>query len=93
MTALQRVRVGVTGLAVIVLLIILASAVFRTAHDDAPVVAVGMPDGAAIANLTAPGNSVDPSASGPVEPLADLGVAPAPDNSIAAAPTPAPAAR
>ena len=60
----QRVRVGVTGLAIVLLLILLASAVVRSVgHERA--------SRAALAANLAQANSADPS-----EPLAEIGVAP-----------------
>ncbi|MEN2746745.1 MULTISPECIES: hypothetical protein [Sphingomonas] len=68
---LQRLRVGATGLVLVVLLIVLASALFRSAIDEPPitedVTAVDESANVALANLTA-GN--------PDEPLAELGIAP-----------------
>ena len=59
---MQRVRVGLTGLAVVLLIIALAAAVFRRVDDQAGTVA---------ANNSA--KVLPPSID---EPLADLGVAP-----------------
>ncbi|WP_288455799.1 hypothetical protein [uncultured Sphingomonas sp.] len=80
----QRVRVGMSGLAAIVLLIGLASAVFSSVdHDASTKAAAGATDPAGVVtNQVAPAPA--PSASN--EPLAELGVTPA------AANTPAPAA-
>ena len=68
---LQRLRVGATGLVLVVLLIVLASALFRSAIDEPPigedVATVEETANVALANLTA-GN--------PDEPLAELGIAP-----------------
>jgi hypothetical protein len=59
---MQRIRVGLTGLAVVLLIIALAAAVFRRVDDQA--------GGAAMNNsATVLPPSID-------EPLADLGVAP-----------------
>ena len=79
---MQRVRVGMTGLAMVFLLIALASAVFRSASTEPPVTAAGSSKAEVVANLTsATGNSIAPN-----EPLADLGVAPAqPAENMAAA--------
>ncbi len=69
---LQRLRVGATGLVLVVLLIILASALFRSAIDEPPigedVATVEEQANVALANLAAPGN--------PDEPLAELGISP-----------------
>ena len=76
---LQRLRVGATGLVLVVLLIVLASALFRSAIDEPPigedVPAVDEQANVAVANLTPTGN--------PDEPLAELSISPgaAPSNS------------
>lgn len=70
---MQRVRVGMTGLASVALLIALASAIFSSVSDEAPVRADGAPKPDVVANLTA-ANQAAPE--GPNEPLAELGVAP-----------------
>ncbi|WP_235513541.1 MULTISPECIES: hypothetical protein [unclassified Sphingomonas] len=78
---LQRLRVGATGLVLVVLLIVLASALFRSAIDEAPigedVATVEEQANLAVANLTPTGN--------PDEPLAELGISPgaAPGGNIA----------
>jgi hypothetical protein len=68
---LQRLRVGATGLVLVVFLIVLASALFRSAIDEAPigedVTSVEESANVALANLTA---------SNPDEPLAELGISP-----------------
>ncbi len=89
--AIQRVKVGMTGLAFVILLIFLASAILSSASREGPVTAVGAAKPEVVANITAPAdNSIDASK----EPLAELGVAPSaavePANSAAAAPRPAP---
>lgn len=69
---LQRLRVGATGLVLVVLLIVLASALFRSAIDETPigedVATVEEQANASVANLTPTGN--------PDEPLAELGISP-----------------
>ena len=72
--SMQRVRVGLIGLAVVVLLIGLASAVMRSASHEAPVAAVGAPRAEVVANMA--GDNQQETG----EPLAELGVAPAPAN-------------
>lgn len=69
---MQRVRVGMTGLAGVALLIALASAIFSSVSDEAPVSADGAPKADVVANLTS--NQTAPES--PNEPLAELGVAP-----------------
>ncbi|MDP5279560.1 hypothetical protein Q9Q95_11565 [Sphingomonas sp. DG1-23] len=72
---MQRVRVGMTGLAMVLVLIGLASAIFSSANRDEPVSAVGAPNAMVVANMTGePGNST--TEKGKDEPLAELGVAP-----------------
>lgn len=73
--AMQRVRVGLTGLAMVLVLIGLASAIFTAANRDAPVSAIGGANGAAAANIAdGAGNIVVEKSKD--EPLAELGVAP-----------------
>jgi len=63
---MQRVRVGLTGLAVVLVLLAVATAIFRTVDDQGPVNRMAE----AVAN----------KATANDEPLADLGMAPgAPD--------------
>ncbi len=65
---MQRVRVAMTGLALVVLLIGIAGAIFSAVDREVPVVAAGAPNSDVVANMTAL-NQVE-------EPLAELGVAP-----------------
>jgi hypothetical protein len=69
---MQRVRVGLTGLAVVLLLIGMASAVFNSASRERPVSVVGGPKPAVVAELSN-SSAPDPAAS---EPLAELGLTP-----------------
>jgi hypothetical protein len=72
---MQRVRVGMTGLAMVLVLIGLASAIFSSANRDDPVVAIGAPNASVVANMTSePSNTA--AEKGNDEPLAELGVAP-----------------
>jgi hypothetical protein len=72
---MQRVRVGMTGLAIVLVLIGLASAIFSSANREAPVTAVGAPNASVVANMTDQDvNSI--VAKDKDEPLAELGVAP-----------------
>ena len=75
----QRVKVGVTGLAVVLLLIVLASVLVRSVgHERA-----GAVPGAARADLAA--NLATPnSAEAASEPLAEIGVAPSGQGNAAA---------
>jgi hypothetical protein len=85
----QRVRVGMIGLAAVVLMIGLASAIFSTVNREQPVAAAGAAKPEVVVNMAAPGPA--PSASASNEPLAELGVTPSAPNTPAAAPA-APAA-
>ncbi|PAX09142.1 hypothetical protein [Sphingomonas lenta] len=70
---MQRVRVGMIGLAAVILLIGLASVLFSGVRDQRGRTAAGGADSAVVANITsANGAAVNESD----EPLADLGVAP-----------------
>lgn len=80
---MQRVRVGLIGLAAVVLLIGLASAIFSAASQERPVAAIDSPKADAIANMTLANNNLP--ATAPNEPLAELGVAPATANGAAPA--------
>lgn len=80
----QRVRVGMIGLAAVVLLIGLASAIFSSVNQEQPVAVAGSAQPEVVANMSAPGAA--PSATPTNEPLAEMGVTPG------AANTPAPAA-
>lgn len=72
--SMQRVTVGMTGLAVVLLLIGLASAIFTSASREPPVTAVGAAKPDVVANLTIGNSAV---AEPPVkEPLAEIGVTP-----------------
>lgn len=81
--AMQRVRVGMVGLAAVILLIGLASALFSAANRQQPTSAAT--SAAEVANMTAV-NTTSPIDDADNEPLAQLGVAP-----TTAEPTPAPA--
>lgn len=72
--ARQRIRVGMIGLAAVVLLIGLASAIFSTVNHEQPVVAAGAAKPDVVANMTAPGTL--PTTEATNEPLAELGVTP-----------------
>ena len=73
--SMQRVKVGLFGLAVVILLISFASAIMRTATRETPVVAVGAPKADVVANMVLANAQVDAG-----EPLAELGIAPATGN-------------
>lgn len=69
---MQRVRVGMTGLATVLLVILLVSALFTSAHREQPVAAVGAPNANVVADI-AESNSASGKPGGP---LAQLGVEP-----------------
>lgn len=71
--SMQRVRVGMIGLAAVILLIGLASILFSGVRDQRGRTAAGGGDAAVVANLAAPDGATLNESD---EPLADLGVAP-----------------
>lgn len=82
----QRVRVGMIGLAAVVLLIGLASAIFSSVNRQEPVTVAGAAQPEVVANMSAP---VAAPSGGPTnEPLAEMGVTPGAANTPAAAPAP-----
>lgn len=79
---MQRVKVGMIGLAAVILLIAIASTILGSLkHDEPPVAAAGAAQSNMVADMTM-ANAASPSSS---EPLAELGVAPAPVNTQAPA--------
>lgn len=74
---MQRVRIGLTGLAFVFVLVLLA-AVFGSASDERPITPTSLQQGG-------PGNDAGAvNAAQPAEPLAELGVAPGnPDANLA----------
>lgn len=70
----QRVKVGMIGLAAVVLLIGLAAAIFATMNHDRGVAAIGSARPEVVSAIVS-GNSADP-VTATKEPLAELGVAP-----------------
>ncbi|WP_165831125.1 hypothetical protein [Sphingomonas pokkalii] len=76
--AMQRVRVGMTGLAAVILLIAVVSVIYSSANREAPVSAAGASNAAVVANLT--GSDNVSAEKGRDEPLAELGVAPGTDS-------------
>jgi hypothetical protein len=72
----QRVKVGVIGLATVLLLIGLAAAIFGIVSRERPGTAVGAPKAGVAANLTMSNGGV-PATTPTSEPLAELGVTPA----------------
>lgn len=70
---MQRVRIGLTGLAAVFFIVMIAGALVRGASNEAPVTA---PAGVSAAPAT---DSVKSGEAKPVsEPLVELGVAPSP---------------
>lgn len=69
---MQRVKVGMIGLAAVVLLIALASAIIGSASRDRPVATAGAARSEVVANMGIANFTAD--AAG--EPLAEMGVAP-----------------
>jgi hypothetical protein len=83
----HRAKVGMIGLAAVLLLIGLAAAVFATATKDRPLVLAG--NAHAQAEHRIADNATAPSDKATNEPLAELGVAPsAPSVNVSAAVTP-----
>lgn len=84
---MQRVRIGLTGLAFVFVLVLLA-AVFTSPSEEEPITANS------IEQQLAPGSAAEGGAgaadTGPKEPLAELGIAPgnADNNGAATAPRP-----
>ncbi len=66
---MQRVRIGLTGLAFVFVLVLLA-AVFTSPSEEAPITAN------TIEQQMVPGSAVNSAEAEPKEPLAELGVAP-----------------
>ncbi|MBY0284837.1 MAG: hypothetical protein K2W81_12860 [Sphingomonas sp.] len=86
--SIQRVKVGMTGLAFVLLLIGLASAIFSSASHERPVAVAGGAKADIVANLSAT-NGTDPATTGDREPLAELGIAPSAAGNTAAPAKPA----
>jgi hypothetical protein len=89
---MQRVRIGLTGLAFVFILVLLA-AVFIRPSQEPPITANMLDQQRARAEGAAP-TPAPTNAAQPKEPLAELGVAPgnADDNATVAAPPPGPPA-
>jgi hypothetical protein len=71
-----------TGLAMVLVLIGLASAIFSSANRDEPVSAIGAPNASVVANMTLEGGNTASETKD--EPLAELGVAPSTSSTDAA---------
>ncbi|MDR6788643.1 cobalamin synthase [Sphingomonas sp. BE138] len=82
----QRVRVGMIGLAAVVLLIGLASAIFSSVNKQQAVNVAGAAQPELVANMSAPASA--PGAAPTNEPLAEMGVTPGAAPTPQAAPSP-----
>ena len=82
--AMQRVRVGMTGLLIVLVLIGLASAIFSSANRDVPVAAIGASNASVVANLADGGAANTAVEKGKDEPLAEMGVTPSTGSTEAA---------
>jgi len=71
----QRVKVGMIGLAAVLLLIGLAAAIFATMNQNREVAAIGSARPEAVSAMVS-GNGADAAAAATTDPLAELGVAP-----------------
>jgi hypothetical protein len=76
---LQRVQIGLVGLAAVLLVVTLANLVINTARTDASVEATSATIEQGIAGVS--------NATGANEPLADLGVTPTTDSTASVAPS------
>jgi hypothetical protein len=83
---MQRVRIGLTGLAFVFVLVLLA-AIFTRPSEEEPITAN------TLEQQLAPGGAVNGAEAEPKEPLAELGVAPGNDDTNRSRPAPPPAAR
>lgn len=83
----QRVKVGMIGLAAVILLIGLASAIIGSATRERPIIAAGSAQADVVANM-AVSNGAAPDVTG--EPLAEMGVAPSVNVQASAATRPHP---
>ena len=87
---MQRVKVGLIGLASVIVLIVIASSILGSVSSERPVTAAGSAQADVVANMT-----VENEAAAPGEPLVEMGVAPSTVNAQAEAlpaPVPAPVA-
>ncbi|WP_157073667.1 hypothetical protein [Sphingomonas soli] len=82
---MQRVRVGMTGLLIVLVLIGLASAIFSSANRDVPVAAIGAPNASVVANISDGTGANTIVEKGKDEPLAEMGVTPSTTSTEAAA--------
>ncbi len=82
----QRVKVAMTGLALVLLLIGLASVIFSSASEDKAVDVAGAAQPDVVANLSLT-NGPEPDEAVSTEPLAELGVAPSTTTPVTPPPT------
>ena len=89
----QRVRIGLTGLAFVFILVLLGAVFSRSTTNESPITG-NMIERQLTGNHSAPADPALANEAVPQEPLAQLGVAPgnADQNGAAPAPAPAPAA-
>lgn len=87
---MQRVRVGMTGLAAVLVLIGIGSAVFTTASNEEPVEAIGTAKRDVVADIATGGNQTAPKDKD--EALAELGVTPGSSSTAENSTQPAPSA-
>ncbi|WP_262408542.1 hypothetical protein [Sphingomonas sp. JC676] len=80
--AMQRIRVGMTGLAIVLVLIGIVSVVFSSANRERPVSAIGASNASVVANLSE-GGTESVLEKNKDEPLAELGVAPSTESTEA----------
>lgn len=71
---MQRIRVGMTGLGIVLVLIAVVSIVFSSVNREQPVSAIGASNAMVVANLSDGASAGLPDTKD--EPLAELGVAP-----------------
>ena len=83
---MQRVKVGMTGLALVLLLIGLASAIFSTASTDKSADVAGGSKADVVANISITNDSAAATPDKASEPLAELGVAPSATDANSIAP-------
>ena len=67
--SMQRAKVGLVGLAVVIVLISFASAIMRTVTRETPVTTVGAPKADVVANMV-----ISNMQAGAIEPVVETGV-------------------
>lgn len=74
---MQRIRIGLTGLAAVVLMVAAAAAIFESASDEQPVAPGNATQNQMASEPSAVANMLAEEEEVPNEPLAEIGVAPA----------------